>query len=467
MKIRRSLTAKLVLLFALITISAIFGLAGLVTLLSDEHFVHLDQQTLNDKRALILELLQRANSTDDALWLLQEALNHHPGLVVAVRTENGRLLFANNRQFSWDQTVTKDRKGWEEWHSAEKIYRVFSFTVSPHFAPNTAWTIQIAVDTETHTRFLQTFHQQILFYALLASALSVGIGWWVVYRGLASLRTIRQHATMISQNHLDRRLDDSAMPEEIATVAQELNRMLDRLQTAFVRLETFSAHLAHEMRTPLSNLLTQTQVALHSERDPETYREILASNVEEIDRLSRMVSEMLYLAKLGYSETTLAKERFLLEIELGNLVEFFEPLAEEKEISLIVAGKGAIVADRMQLRRAVSNLLSNAIRHADPGTSVTLEIGETNGQRTLSVTNVGEPIAPEHLPYLFDPFYRVASETPSESITGLGLGLAIVRAIVVAHGGSISVTSREGLTRFLLTFPHSDPDRPSLHNRCG
>ena len=146
MKIRRSLTAKLVLLFALITISAIFGLAGLVTLLSDEHFVHLDQQTLNDKRALILELLQRANSTDDALWLLQEALNHHPGLVVAVRTENGRLLFANNRQFSWDQTVTKDRKGWEEWHSAGKIYRVFSFTVSPHFAPNTAWTIQIAVD---------------------------------------------------------------------------------------------------------------------------------------------------------------------------------------------------------------------------------------------------------------------------------------------------------------------------------
>ena len=240
----------------------------------------------------------------------------------------------------------------------------------------------------------------------------------------------------------------------MADLAQELNRMLDRLQEDFQRLTDFASDLAHELRTPISNLLTQTQVALATKRDAATYRDILASNAEEFQRLARMVSDMLLLAKTERGVDLPHKERFSARQDALALLEFYEAVAEEKRIRLRVEGDGEIEGDRLMFRRAVSNLLSNALRHASEAGDVTIRITATAQATTVAVENTGADIDAKILPRLFDRFYRADASRIHPDTDGSGLGLAITRAIAEAHGGRVTVTSSNGRTCFALVFPH-------------
>jgi two-component system heavy metal sensor histidine kinase CusS len=199
-------------------------------------------------------------------------------------------------------------------------------------------------------------------------------------------------------------------------------------------------------------LLTQTQVTLTQGRSPDEYRNVLASNIEEFERLSRMISDMLFLAKSDEELIVPHREAVDLAAEVRAVFEFYEALAEEKKIALACAGSGSVSGDRMMLRRALNNLLSNAIRHTPPGGTVGVRIDGQDGGLALTVENSGETIAAEHLPRLFDRFYRVDPARQRDS-EGAGLGLAITRAIVRAHGGSIEVSSHDGITRFELQLP--------------
>jgi len=229
--------------------------------------------------------------------------------------------------------------------------------------------------------------------------------------------------------------------------------MLARLEDSFRRLSDFSSDLAHELRTPVSNLMTQTQVALARARTADEYREILYSNLEEYERLSQMTSDMLFLAKADNGLIATRTEIVDLASEVERLFAFYEALAEERDVRLVLAGEGRARADRDMLRRAISNLLSNAIRHTPQHGEIRVTIGEGRaGQTELSVENPGPPIAPEHLPRLFDRFYRVDASRRKES-EGAGLGLAIAKSIIEAHGGSISASSAEGTARFAFTVP--------------
>ena len=197
----------------------------------------------------------------------------------------------------------------------------------------------------------------------MATLVSGFLGWVAAHQGLAPLRAMKTRAAGVSGQQLQERMPVDAVPIEMADLARELNQMLDRLQSDFQRLSEFSSDLAHELRTPISNLLTQTQVTLSTKRDVATYREILASNAEELQRLGRMVSDMLFLAKTERSVELPNKEKFSAAHEILSLCEFYEAVAEEKRISLTTYGDGEILGDRLMFRRAVSNLLSNALRH--------------------------------------------------------------------------------------------------------
>ncbi|HRM93203.1 MAG TPA: heavy metal sensor histidine kinase, partial [Alicycliphilus sp.] len=236
--------------------------------------------------------------------------------------------------------------------------------------------------------------------------------------------------------------------------AQELNRMLDRLQEDFQRLTDFASDLAHELRTPISNLLTQTQVALATKRDAATYRDILASNAEEFQRLARMVSDMLFLAKTERSVDLPHKERFSVRQDAQALLDFYEAVAEEKRIRLRLEGDGEVEGDRLMFRRAVSNLLSNALRHAPEAGDVTIRIATPVQATTVAVENTGADIDAKILPRLFDRFYRADASRIHPDTDGSGLGLAITRAIAEAHGGRVTASSGQGRTCFTLVFPH-------------
>jgi two-component system heavy metal sensor histidine kinase CusS len=248
-------------------------------------------------------------------------------------------------------------------------------------------------------------------------------------------------------------LPTAALPRELVDLAAAFNAMLSRLEESFRRLSEFSSDLAHELRTPIASLMTQTHVALSRTRSAEEYREVLYSNSEEYERLARMITDMLFLAKSDHGLIAPRSETVDLATEVKELFEFYDALAEDQGVSLAVEGVGTVAGERLMIRRAVSNLLSNAINHTPRGGCVKVRIERAaNGEIRLSMENPGEGIAPEHLPRIFDRFYRI-DPSRQRSTDGAGLGLAITKSIVAAHKGTVHAFSEGGLTRFQIVFP--------------
>jgi two-component system heavy metal sensor histidine kinase CusS len=277
--------------------------------------------------------------------------------------------------------------------------------------------------------------------------------WLATRHGLAPLRDVAGVAKGISASRLDQRLAVDTVPKELVDLATSFNGMLGRLEDSFRRLQEFSADIAHDMRTPVSNLMMQAQVAVSRARGPEEYREVLYSAIEEYDRLARMISDMLFLARADNGQLVPGRERLDLAQEMGALCEFYEPVATERGVRLLCTGAAAASGDRVMLRRAFANLLSNALRHTPDGGVVRIEIAPAGAEAArVAIENPGPPIPVEHLERIFDRFYRI---DPSRQKSGenAGLGLAIARSIVVAHGGRIEALPRPAGARFEVTLP--------------
>ena len=276
--------------------------------------------------------------------------------------------------------------------------------------------------------------------------------WWATRRGLKPLRDFQILANSVSTRSLDHRLREATLPNELQEVAMAFNAMLARIDEGVTRLSQFSTDLAHEMRTPVSNLLGKTQVALTRARSADEYRSVLESNVEELDRLVRLIADMLFLAQSERAESALRREAFSLGTEARRAADFFSLAADERNVTIRVEGDAALCADRLMIQRAISNLLSNAIRHATPGSAVELKISTaSDGGTNLAVTNSGEEITTEHQKRVFDRFYRVDSGR-ARNVGGSGLGLAIVRSVMRIHEGDTLVQSANGVTTFTLAF---------------
>jgi two-component system heavy metal sensor histidine kinase CusS len=260
----------------------------------------------------------------------------------------------------------------------------------------------------------------------------------------------------ISAQSLNARLPEEQIPPELAEMAHSFNAMLARLDDSFQRLSAFSADIAHELRTPLSNLLTHTQVTLTRPRPIEDYREALHSNLEELQWMAQLVNDMLYLAKADHGLLMPKREPLELADETDVLLEFFAPLAEDAGVKLTREGHARIEGDRSMLRRALSNLLDNALRFTPAEGYVSLRIVDQPSAVRISVENSGEGISAELLPRLFDRFYRADPARQEGSSEHAGLGLAITQSIVRAHGGQIHCESEAGWTRFVIELPKGD-----------
>jgi two-component system heavy metal sensor histidine kinase CusS len=235
--------------------------------------------------------------------------------------------------------------------------------------------------------------------------------------------------------------------------------MLSRLDSAFVRLSNFSADIAHELRTPVSNLMTHTEVVLSRKRGIEDYEDNLHSNLDDLKRMSRMIDDMLFLAKSDNGLIKPENKRIDLQEVVGRLLDYYRLLAEERGIELKVSGAGRVQGDVLMLHRAISNLLSNALRYTPEGQTISVDIRQDLQTATVSVENPGESIAPEHLEKLFDRFYRADPARREGSPSNAGLGLAITRSIIEAHDGRIWCTSSNGKTAFHMELPGAGLDQ--------
>ena len=238
----------------------------------------------------------------------------------------------------------------------------------------------------------------------LGALLAFCLGLLLLRRALRPLRDMAGSLVGIGLGNLHQRVQLPRAPRELHEPVQALNGMLERLEDSFRRLSQFSADLAHEIRTPLHNLLVSNGLGLSQPRRASEYQDILVSNVEEYERLARMVENLLFLARAEHGERPLHIERIELTALGNELCDYFEALAEDRQLQLNNRLRGELLADRQLLQRAMANLLANAVRHAEAGTAVTLECMADAQMCWLSVSNFGAPIAPEHLPRLFDRF---------------------------------------------------------------
>lgn len=320
--------------------------------------------------------------------------------------------------------------------------------------PSNAVTVVAALDRSEDEEVMAEYRRHIIAILTLALIVCAAVGYRVAHRGLRPLATVTATAERIGPAHLGERLDPTGLPAEVKRLTETFNGMLARLEDAFTRLSRFSADIAHELRTPVNVLRGEVEVALGRPRSGDEYQDVLGSCLEECGRLGRLIDSLLFLARAENPKTVLATEPVDLGRELTTIREFFEPAAAEAGITLVkeVELDLIIPADRTLFQRAVGNLVTNALAHTPPGGMVTLRGRRVEGSICVEVADSGEGIAPEHLPYLFDRFYRA---DPARSGGGrVGLGLAIVRGVAELHGGTATVESAPGRgTTFILTFP--------------
>lgn len=315
--------------------------------------------------------------------------------------------------------------------------------------------VMLTYDRKNDDTLLTAYVKSTLIALPLILLLVGGCAWWVVHRGLRPLQAFRQVAESISARDLSHRMKAQGLPEELSDLAHAVNFMLHRLDGDVRQLAQFSDDLAHELRSPMNNLMGTAQVTLSKERPPQEYKQVLESCTEELERLSRMVSQMLFLASVSQPSAPLTFSTVNLRTEANKVAELFAISAEEKRMSVDIYGEAMVLGDKLMIQRAISNLLSNAIRHGAPSSTLALNLSACRDEVSLAVSNTGEGIEQEHLPRLFDRFYRVHASR-SRQQGGTGLGLAIVRSIMSLHEGRVTVESEPGrTTTFSLIFPQS------------
>lgn len=300
---------------------------------------------------------------------------------------------------------------------------------------------------------LAEFRQRIYLAVGLAFLLTALLGFVLLRRGLRPLRDMTAHATDISPARLHSRMSSENTPVELQQLSEAYNAMLDRLAEGYQRLTQFSADLAHEIRTPVGSLMGHCQVALRQGRSADEYQALLASNLEELERISRIVESILFLARADDTQAVVQRQPLQVHAELERVAEYFEGLAEERRIRLLISGEATLDADPLLLRRALSNLVANAIRYADAHSDVLIGVESSAGHCMIWVENQGPALDPAALTHLFDRFYRGDASRQQNSDSN-GLGLAIVAAIMQLHGGEASVAQpQSGRIRFTLRFP--------------
>ena len=310
----------------------------------------------------------------------------------------------------------------------------------------------IAIDTET---FSQTQHHllvALVSLAIVGVLLASALGYWVARIGLKPLIKLSHEAQRLAPPRLSGRLQLSPLPPELKQFVSAFNATLERVEQAYSRLESFNADVAHELRSPLTNLIGQTQVALTRGRSAEHYFEVLQSNLEELERLRSIVNDMLFLASADQGSKATQLTTASLASEVATTLDYLDFILEDAQVRVQVEGDAQVPIETAHLRRALINLLNNAVQHTGAGQVIEVRIEAREHQVTLAVANPGPAIAGEHLPRLFERFYRVDASRRNSGANH-GLGLAIVKAIALMHGGDVFVRSEGGINTFGIYLP--------------
>ncbi|WP_137922419.1 heavy metal sensor histidine kinase [Hydrogenophaga sp. 2FB] len=453
-----SLTVRLTILFACVLMLVLAGFSWLVFRETSNRFHELDESLLKGKIQLVTEAARESRTEEQLQGWLQTSMRGHAGLYIKIVNEAGDLF--EHGGLKLPESLLADISGTnidKEWRQTEHSLYATRFDVLLGGDGKRKLSVIAAVDTRQHTEFLERLAAKTLGYASFAVVIGSMLGWLASRGGLKPLTTMKARAERLNANRLTERIPAQSWPKEMVELANSLNGLLDRLQRDFDRLSAFSSNLAHEMRTPVNSLMTVAQVTLAQPRTSDEYRDTLETIAEELQDQARTIADMLFLAKTENMHALPSIQRVDLEIESQSLFDFYDATASVKNLNFTTAGTGHVFGDRLMIRRAISNLLSNAVRHADPESTIAISIDSHEDAITLAVSNYGTEIPVDLQASLFDRFVRLSSTKSRAGEDGLGLGLAITKAIMRAHHGQVTLKSGAGVNTFVLEFDKAMP----------
>ncbi|MBJ3816713.1 heavy metal sensor histidine kinase [Shimwellia pseudoproteus] len=479
-----SLAFRLTFFICLSTIVAFFVFTWIMINSVEKHFAEQDVNDLTQISANVMHILaDNRESLAERVRDIEKVTAAYQNVFVYLTGQNGELLFQtaglpnlaafsprhgphDQRYYLWNTLGPAGHGTLPSHHASHKetTYRVIAVpVVSTLNGQPTTHRLVMAMSMDFHLHYINSLKYKLVISALIISLLIILLVLVAVHRGHAPLRAVSTRIGNISSANLDVRLNPSAVPIELEQLVKSFNHMIERIEDVFTRQSHFSADIAHEIRTPITNLITQTEIALSQQRCVKELEDILYSNLEEFHRMAKMVSDMLFLAQADNNQLIPESTLIDLQQEVIKVFDFFEAFAEERGVALVLTGEPQLLyGDPLMIRRAINNLLSNAIRYTPKGERVlvTLSHQQTAPNRqqtvTLTVENPGQPIPASHLPRLFDRFYRVDPSRQRKG-EGSGIGLAIVKSIIKAHHGEVIVTSDATSTRFTLQLPARPP----------
>lgn len=466
-----SITKRLSALFALMSFLLLFTIGWLLYLALADRLEKRDQTELTGRIHQLRERLFTLHNEAELCAMGQQwesSLNSsHRTVHLVLANQQGRILFQSTalspdgpsllKQILQETKPYSSRLWQTQGKSPQRVITVWGWLGDGQTGRRIL--IGLFLSTTETRQILNEFAALLLLTICTGTLVAALLGYWVAQRGMAPAIAITHFAQKITAERLHQvLLPQSEVPKEFYELGSAFNQMLMRLDEAFQKQSDFSSDLAHELRTPINSLMLQAQVGLSQPRTPAEYQDILASAVEEYQGLSRMIEEMLFLARAENAEMVLNKEILDLREQTDCVVEFYQVLAEEHSVTFVVTGQAQAYADKGMLRRALNNLLANAIQHTPSHGEIHISIMQAaDHTASIQIANPGPGIAPEHLPRLFDRFYRIDKARTCGQNTGLGL--AIVRSIMLLHGGEVTVDSQpDSETRFTLDFP--SPDTP-------
>ena len=469
-RVTGSIAVRLTFWYALLSVVLIAAAGSALYWVLAAQLRHVDNQILASKIHAVHSALRRHTGNTEALrhetqleastirgvyiWVSR------PAEGVIIRSPSSNPILEGPRPFAGSPAPLPEKE-WK-WAAANgRHYRIMARS----YAGNPPATIYVAMSMAQEDNFLAAYRRALLLAIVLALLVALGAGYLIARRGMRPVARLAEIVDELGAGQLHRRVADEHWPNELRTLAANFDRLLGRLETSFNRISRFSADVAHELRTPLHILRGEAEITLSRQRSPAEYQACIESAMEEYGRLSGMVDALLFLARAEQSDARLDKPVLDVREEAAAVCAFYQAMADELGVALVNRAMGSVAANPGLLRRALGNLLGNALRHTPAGGQVSIWTTIQPSLLQIIVSDSGSGIAPEDLPHVLDRFY-CADTARLRQGQGTGLGLAIVRSIMQLHGGEVALQSELGRgTTVTLSFPIITTETLASHQR--